>query len=125
MIEESVRMQKVNRLLQKVLGDIFTQRAHTLVGVNVLATVTDVRISPDLNHAKVYLSFVTNIPIDSTLEKLKQKKGLVRRLLGSAVGNKLRRTPDLQFYIDNSAAQALKMHRLLDNLEHPEAQALS
>ena len=51
---ETTRQQKIARLLQKELGDIFLQYARNIQGT--LATVTGVTISPDLSIARVRLS---------------------------------------------------------------------
>ena len=51
---ESTRISKIERLLQKELGDIFLKQAKGMPGV--LISVSAVRISPDLSVAKAYLS---------------------------------------------------------------------
>ena len=54
---ESVRQQKVNKLIQKELAEIFRSNAKSLFN-GAFITVTVVRISPDLGSAKVYLSIM-------------------------------------------------------------------
>lgn len=116
---QPIRTQKIARLLQKVLGEIFVQETSRLLG-NMLVTVTEVRMSPDLGLAKVYLSFLLDKDGASMLAKVEQQKGVFRKLLGDRVGNKLRKVPKLRFYTDDSAAHAVKMHQLLDGLDIPE-----
>ena len=86
----------------------------------MMVTVTEVRMSPDLGLAKVYLSFILDKDRASMLAKVEQQKGLFRKLLGNRVGKKLRKVPVLQFYIDDSVAHAAKMHQLLDGLDVSE-----
>jgi ribosome-binding factor A len=116
---QPIRIQKVARLLQKVLGEILVQETSALLG-NMMVTVTEVRMSPDLGLAKVYLSFILDKDRTSMLAKVEQQKGLFRKLLGNRVGKKLRKVPVLQFYIDDSVAHAAKMHQLLDGLDVSE-----
>ena len=116
---QPIRIQKVARLLQKVLGEILVQETSALLG-NMMVTVTEVRMSPDLGLAKVYLSFILDKDRASMLAKVEQQKGLFRKLLGNRVGKKLRKVPVLQFYIDDSVAHAAKMHQLLDGLDVSE-----
>ena len=51
---ESTRLSKIERLLQKELGDIFQRQAQGMHGV--LISVSVVRVSPDLSVARAYLS---------------------------------------------------------------------
>lgn len=116
---ESIRIQKVASLLQKALAEIFLQEANRLLD-NSIVTVTEVRVSPDLGLAKVYLSFVLNKGQADIMAKVTQQKGAFRRLLGNRIGNKLRKVPELRFYTDDLVEQATKMHQLLDELDIPE-----
>ena len=54
---ESVRQQKVARLIQKEMADIFLKESRVLFG-NVFISITTVRMSPDLSVAKLYLSIM-------------------------------------------------------------------
>ena len=116
---QPIRTQKIARLLQKVLGEIFVQETSGLLG-NMMITVTEVRMSPDLGLAKVYLSFLLDKDGASMLAKVEQQKGAFRKLLGDRVWNKLRKVPELRFYTDDSAVHAAKMHQLLDELDIPK-----
>lgn len=116
---QPVRMQKIARLLQKTLGEILVQETSKLLG-NIIVTVTEVRMNPDLGLAKVYLSFILNTNGTDMLARVEQRKGELRKILGNRVGHKLRKVPELRFYTDDSVAHAAKMHQLLDELYIPE-----
>ena len=115
----SVRTQKTARLLQKTLAAIFLQETDRLLD-NMMVTVTEVCVSPDLGVAKVYLSFVLNKDRADIMAKVVQHKGAFRRLLGNRIGNKLCKVPELKFYTDDSVAHATKIHQLLEELNIPE-----
>lgn len=115
---QPVRIQKIARLLQKALGEIFVQETFRLFD-NRIITVTEVCISPDLGLAKVYLSLALNKD-SADLAKVEQHKGVVRKLLGDRIGSKLRKVPELRFYTDDSVMHAAKIHQLLDGLDIPE-----
>lgn len=51
---ESTRLNKIGRLIQKELGDIFQKQTQGMPGI--LISVSAVRVSPDLGVAKAYLS---------------------------------------------------------------------
>lgn len=109
---ESTRQKKVSRLVQKELSVIFQQQAQEILG-NVMVSVTIVRISPDLADANVFLSI---FPVDDPTEALKVVKSntiMIRKKLGESVRHQLRIVPALQFHLDDSAAYAEEIDRLL------------
>ena len=112
---QPVRIQQMARLIQKTLGEIFVKDTSRLLD-NIMVTVTEVHMSPDLGTANVYLSFVLNQEDDDFLTKVKQRKGILRKLLNARVARHLRKVPDLRFYADNSVMHASKMEQLFDEL---------
>ena len=109
---ETTRQKKVSRLLQKELSSIFQKEAPALLG-NVMASVTIVRVSADLANANVFVSI---FPVDEPKEALKvikNNKNLFRKHLGNRVRNQLRIVPILEYFLDDSAAYAEEIERLL------------
>lgn len=109
---ESTRQQKINRLIQKEMGEIFRKETKLMNGV--LISVSGVRASPDLGNAKVYLSI---FPSDKGPELLKNIKANTKGLrfeLGQKVGKQLRVIPELSFFIDDSLDYVEKIDKLLD-----------
>ena len=115
----SIRTQRVARLLQKTLGDILLQEAPRLLK-SAMVTVTEVTISADLGVAKVYLSMVLPDEQTDVLDRVTQQQGLIRKLLGQRLGNKLRKIPALRFYPDDSVAHAAKINQILEEINTPE-----
>ena len=109
---ESIRQQKVSSLLKKELGIIFQQRSVDLFAGGFI-TVTVVRMSPDLGLAKVYLSFLAVKDKDKLLNLIKSQKGPIKKSLSGSVGKSMRRVPDLNFYLDDSAEYAQEIDSLL------------
>jgi len=109
---ESTRQKKVSRLVQKELSLIFQQYTQEILG-NIMVSVTIVRISPDLAEANIFLSI---FPVDDPSQALKIVKNnttMIRKKLGESVRNQLRIVPALQFHLDDSAAYAEEIDRLL------------
>ena len=109
---ESTRQKKVSRLVQKELSLIFQQYPQEILG-NIMVSVTIVRISPDLAEANIFLSI---FPVDDPSQALKIVKNnttMIRKKLGESVRNQLRIVPALQFHLDDSAAYAEEIDRLL------------
>ncbi len=109
---ESVRQQKVNKLIQKELAEIFRSNAKTLFE-GAFITVTVVRISPDLGSAKIYVSIMTSKNKNDLFKSIQDQTPLIRKKLGLIVGKQLRVVPELTFFIDDSLDYAMKIEELL------------
>ena len=68
---QTTRQHKIARLIQKDLSDIFLRFARTLPGT--LISVSEVRVSPDLAIAHVYLSIFPQSKVGDTLEAIQQE----------------------------------------------------
>ena len=109
---ESTRQKKVSRLIQKELSVIFQQNTQEILG-NIMVSLTIVRISPDLADANIFLSI---FPVDDpqvALKVIRSNTVMIRKKLGESVRNQLRIVPTLQFHLDDSAAYAEEIDRLL------------
>ena len=109
---ESVRQQKVNKLIQKELAEIFRGNSKTLF-TGAFISVTVVRISPDLGSAKVYLSIMSAKNKKEIFKLIEDQASVIRKKLGHMVGKQLRVTPELTFFIDDSLDYAMKIEELL------------
>ena len=110
---ESNRQQKINRLIQKELSEMFLLETKKLHGT--LISVTSVRVSPDLAIAHAYLSI---FPSEKSAEMLKNINENVKELrynLGKRVGKQLRVIPELTFHMDDSLDYIENIDRLLNN----------
>ena len=103
---EGTRLQKIERLLQKELGDIFQKQTQSMHGV--LVSVSVVRVSPDLSVAKAYLSIFPSAKGEELLKAIRANTKAIRYDLGQRVRLQLRKIPKLSFFIDDS----------LDYIEH-------
>ncbi len=97
---ETTRQQKIARMLQKELGEIFLLYAKELHGT--LITVTSVRVSPDLGIARTYLSIFPGNKVNEVLGKVNSDTKSIRFDLGKRVRNQLRIVPELYFHVDDS-----------------------
>jgi ribosome-binding factor A len=108
---ESLRQQKVNKLLAKELAEIFRSEARSLFAGGFI-TVTTVRVSPDLSAAKVYLSIMAKDK-KVIFKLIEDQNNVIRKKLGLIVGKQLRIVPELTFFIDDSLDYAMKIDALL------------
>jgi len=109
---ESIRQQKIARLLQKEIGDIFNRGEVKPIEGGMLS-ITGVRVSPDLGIARIYISIFPSNDHSADLEKVKSQASEIRYHLGKRAGKQLRHIPELHFFIDDSFDYAEKIDELL------------
>ncbi|MEQ9425512.1 MAG: 30S ribosome-binding factor RbfA [Cyclobacteriaceae bacterium] len=115
---ESMRQQKYSRMIQRELAMIFQRNLTHQLGT-MMVSVTQVRMSPDLGVANVFLSFVMEKDAVTGLDKINKHKSEVRRELGKKIGKQVRVIPELIFHQDDSVDYASKIDSILDNLTIP------
>lgn len=113
---ESTRQHKIARLIQKDLSDIFLRYARTLGGT--LISVSEVRVSPDLAIAHVYLSIFPQDKVAATMEKIEENKGKFRGEMGTLERHQLRIIPELNFHIDETINRMERIDELLHSDTH-------
>jgi len=109
---EGTRLNKIGRLLQKELGDLFLRQTKALPGT--LVSVSAVRVSPDLSVAKVYLSIFPTEKADELMGAIETNKKTIRYDLGQRVRLQLRRITELIFYRDDSLDYVENIDQLLN-----------
>ncbi len=112
---DNKRLEKVNRLIQKELGDIFQKELKPKVPM-LMITVTHVKVTSDLSYANVYLSVFGVEDKKKVVEEVGQNARAIRGLLGNRVRHQMRIVPELRFFEDDS----LDYIENIDNLLHPE-----
>lgn len=103
---ETTRQQKISRLIQKELSEIFLLQTKSLHGVMV--SVSAVRISPDLSVCRAYLSIFPSNRGEEIIKNINDNVKAVRYELGQRLRFQLRIIPELKFFVDDS----------LDYIEH-------
>jgi ribosome-binding factor A len=112
---ESKRQEKISRLIQRDLSEIFTLESRNLFNSSMI-TVTKVVITPDLSIARIYLSLFATADKEALLTTIKTHTKLLRGQLGNRIHLQLRVIPELHFYIDDSLDYIEKIDNLLSDL---------
>ena len=103
---QTTRLEKISRLIQKELSEIF--RLETAKMGGVLVSVSRVRVSPDLSVARAHLSIFPSERAQELIGNINANVAQIRYNLASRTRYQLRRTPELTFFLDDS----------LDYIEH-------
>ena len=108
---ENTRLNRIERLLQKELGDMFIHVSSTFKGT--ILSVSEVRISPDLSVAKAYISVFPQSQSEYVIETLKNSSRSIRYELGKRIKNQVRVIPELIFKLDETLDKLETIDRLL------------
>jgi len=110
----SIRAERVAGEIKKVLSQPISDLARA--NSAGMATITAVRLSSDLTIAKVYVSlYGKDFPPLQFISILDRAKGSLRSQVGSAI--RLRSTPDLKFFIDDTMDEMDHIQKLLDSVK--------
>lgn len=109
------RLNKVARLVQKDLSEIFQQQTRMMHGVMV--SVTSVRVTPDLSQCRIYLSIFPSAKGEEIIKNINDNQKSIRFELGKRVRHQLRIIPELKFFIDDSLDYIDNIDRLLNTKE--------
>lgn len=108
---QETRQNKIARLLQKELSQIFQEQTRSMHGVMV--SVTRTKISPDLSICTAYLSIFPSERANELIQNIEQNQKSIRYALGQRVRNQLRIIPELRFFIDDSLDYIDRIDELL------------
>jgi ribosome-binding factor A len=111
------RMRRVDEAIRQVIGDVV---AGDLKDPRVgFVTVTDVRTSSDLSHARVYVSVLGDgVTREATLDGLQSAHGFLQRRLSTEL--RLKRTPTLEFHYDETTDRAMRIEGLIGAQGSPQ-----
>ena len=108
---ESTRQHKIARLIQKDLSDIFLKYARRIG--NVLISVSEVRVSPDLSVASIYLSIFPDSREKELMDRIIDDTSAIRGELGTLERHQLRIIPELRFFADETIQRMEHIDELL------------
>ena len=108
----SQRQLRVGELVKQSLGELFIRNEAKIPSINTkLITVTEVRMTPDLKTARVYVIPLGGVEIAETVKILTEYSHLVRKALSKKLDIKF--LPKLTFVEDNSFEYAEKIEKII------------
>ena len=117
----SNRTIRVNELIQRELSDILRKRYQSEA---VAVTIAEVRVSPDLRDARVFVAVVGSDEVaDQKLRWLRSKSADIRAELSRRIV--LKYLPKFEYLPDHSAIRGSRILQVIDEIEHPPARKTS
>lgn len=110
---ETTRQKKIAGVLQQDLGEIIdgVVRDHMR---GALLSVSEVRVSPDLANAKVFVSVFPVQKKAEAMQLLEHQTATIRHQLGTRIRHQMRIVPELLFRLDETLESSEQMDRLLN-----------
>ncbi len=114
---QSIRQKQVAETVKRHFSMVLQQEANYMTSEPALITVTNVKMTPDLSIAKVYLSIYNTENKQETLLELEDNMARLRQALGARLRNHVRRIPELDLFIDDTLDEMYRLNALFDKLE--------
>jgi len=114
----SHRLERINTQIKREISEVIQQHLRDPRLTDFIG-VTEVSTSPDLKHAKVYISSIGGVKeSEQVLAALNSASGMVRSSLAKSM--KMRFTPQLHFTWDTSIEHGDRILRLIDQVEEQD-----
>ncbi|WP_202799372.1 30S ribosome-binding factor RbfA [Alishewanella jeotgali] len=115
MMKEFSRVDRLSQQMKKEMAVILQReikdpRLHTMI------TVSDVEVSRDLSHAKVFVTFLgmDDSKVEDNLKILNDASGFIRSLIGKRIQTRI--VPHIRFAFDQSLNEGIRMANLVDTV---------
>jgi ribosome-binding factor A len=112
----SHRIDKIENLIKEEISLIFLFKLQNLG--SGLITITNVRVSPDLKLAKIYISVFEKERRDEVLERIRAKTKFIRSELASRITIKF--VPELKFFVDDTLDYVEKIEGLIKKIHETD-----
>ncbi len=113
---ETKRQKQVAAVLEQELNSIFQYLGLTMIDGGMVS-IANVKITPDLFDARIYLSLFKVADATDALKKIEERAWEIKKELASRVRHQLRSIPQLSFYIDDTLDYVDKMETLFKEIK--------
>lgn len=114
-----LRQDKFSKQVLRDLSELFNIKKNDWLG-GAFVTISNVSVSPDLGHVKVYLSLYNNPNKAAIMEQLDAMNKEIRHALSQRLRNSVKKMPEVHFYEDDTLEYVAKMEDLLKSLNTPK-----
>lgn len=115
------RQQQVGELVKRNFGILLQSEGIYIYGAEPLVTVTNVKMSPDMGIASIYLSVYNVEDKQTVILEMETVQKELRQKLGQRIRKHVRRIPEINFYLDDTLDEMYRLNQLFNKL-HEEKQ---
>ncbi len=116
----SIRQEQIAELIKRHFSMVLQEQGSYVYGSEALVTVTNVQVSPDLGLAKIYCSVYNTENKQAVILLLEDEVSQLRHALGQRLKKKLRRIPQLNFYLDDTLDEMYRLREIFKSLKNEE-----
>lgn len=95
---------------------ILTEEGSNIYGRDKLVTITDVKMTPDLLIAKVYISVYGTENKQEVILLMDDNLTRLRQALAGKIGKQMRRMPEVEFFLDDTVDEMYRVEALLNRI---------
>ena len=111
--------KKIAKTIMIAVTEVFQKDFSTEFYPN-LVSVGNVNVTPDLQLARIYVSCFPEDKIQNVMKIIELDFGRIKFLVHSKIKNKLRKMPELEFYVDDTLIEQEKVNHLMDKIKQEE-----
>ena len=115
-MKETKRMLQVGEMIRRNFGTVLQQEGSYIYGTEPFVTVTNVKMSPDLGIAKIYVSIYNVVDKHNVIFAMEEDMERLRSSLYQRIRKQMRRMPLIQFYEDDTLDEMQKLNEVFDRI---------
>lgn len=113
---ETIKQKQVAELVKRNFSLVLQDEGSNIYGATPLVTVTNVKVSPDLGQARIYLSVYNTENKQEVLLEMEEEKSRLKQSLAYRLRKLVRRIPDVDFYLDDTLDEMFRIDALFGRL---------
>jgi len=117
MAQESKRQKQTAEIVKRHFSLMLQEEGAFIYGNEILVTVTSVRMSPDMNIAKIYMSVYNTEAKQNVIYLLENNYNRLRQQFYHRLRKHVRRVPNMQFYLDETLDEMYRLKNLFQKLK--------
>jgi ribosome-binding factor A len=113
---ESIKQRQMSEMIKRHFSIVLQNEGRMIYGARILVSITDVKMSPDMGIAKIYLSVFNTENKQEPILELETEMVRLRQVLAARIRHQVRRIPLLQLYLDDTIDEIFKIESMFEKL---------
>ena len=113
---ESKRQMQTAEVIKRHFGTVLQKEGSYIYG-DAFVTVTQVKVTPDISEAKIYLSVYNVNDKEAVINRIRQSTNLLKKNLSHRIRKHIRRIPSLSFFNDDTLDEMYHLNKVFDDLK--------
>ena len=119
----TIRQKQAAEMIRRHFGTMLQQEGSYIYGTTPFVTVTEVQITPDFSQARIYLSVFNTENKQEVILQMEDNYYRLKQSLAARIGKKIRRMPELKFFLDDTVDEMYRVEELLNRIGMPAKKA--